>query len=61
MEYRLYFLDSTDHIRSVAPFVANTDEIAIEVAERLTRGKPLEMWNRDRLVMRRSPEKSKRD
>lgn len=56
MEYRLYFLDPADHIRGVEPFEAESDAIAIDIMERLTKFRPAELWNRDRLVVRRTSE-----
>ena len=52
MEYRLYFLDATQHIRSVFAFNCENDEQAIEIAAERAAGKPVELWSRDRVVMR---------
>ena len=52
MEYRLYFLDRTDHIRGVIPFECDGDRQAKVFAVARAHGKAIELWNRARLVMR---------
>lgn len=52
-EYRLYYLDTEHHIRDVLPFETVSDEVAVEIAQRRSKGRPIELWNRDRLVLRR--------
>jgi len=50
--YRLYFLDSRNHILSVEILNAGADAQAVEMAERIARRRSFELWERDRLVGR---------
>jgi hypothetical protein len=52
MYYRLYFLDQTNQIEDVAPFESECDETAILIAQQRAAGRPIELWNQDRLVTR---------
>ena len=52
MYYRLYFLDPTNQIQDVAPFESDNDETAILIAQQRADGRPIELWNQDRLVTR---------
>ena len=52
MYYRLYFLDQTNQIEDVAPFESDSDETAILIAQQRAEGRPIELWNQDRLVTR---------
>ena len=52
MYYRLYFLDPADQIQNVAPFESSDDESAMLIAEQRANGRPVELWNQDRLVVR---------
>lgn len=61
MGYRLYFLDGADHIRGVLPFECAGDPQARIVATKHSQGKAVELWNLGRLVMRRSPTRTRRD
>jgi hypothetical protein len=53
MEYRVYFLDSSSHSTGVRPFECDCDDLAIPFAEQSADKQPFELWNRDRLVVRR--------
>ena len=55
MEYRLYFLNQGDHISEFLAFEERGDEAAIIFANERSRGRPIELWQRERLVMRRGP------
>ena len=47
--YRLYFMDRfSGHIDHFREFEAETDDIAVEIAERARNGRPMELWNRHR-------------
>ena len=56
MEYRLYFLNQSDHIMEFLAFEAADDSAAVTTARARSRGRPMELWQRDRLVMRRGPD-----
>jgi hypothetical protein len=52
-DYRLYFLDASEHITSLLEIEAADDKSAIVAAEQGANGDPFELWQRDRLVLRR--------
>ena len=56
MEYRLYFLDQSDHITEFLAFEESDDAAAVVLAMERARGRPVELWQRARLVMRHSPD-----
>ena len=56
VEYRLYFLNQSDHIMEFLAFEAADDGAAVVTARSRSRGRPVELWQRDRLVMRRGPD-----
>jgi hypothetical protein len=51
-DYRLYFLDPSNHIRGVVEFGSDDDGQAAEHARSHADGRAMELWNRDRLVQR---------
>ena len=51
-DYRLYFLDQANHIRSVLEFGSDDDAEAAEHARRHADGRTMELWRRDRLIKR---------
>ena len=55
VDYRIYFLDSEDHIVKREEFVSPSDEEALEHAKQYVDGKALELWSRDRFVRRFEP------
>jgi hypothetical protein len=52
-DYRLYFLDPSEHITSLLEIEADDDKSAIVTAEQGANGESFELWQRDRLVLRR--------
>ena len=47
--YRLYFFDRySGHIDQFREFEANSDDAALELAERWSDGRAMELWNRER-------------
>ena len=52
MHYRLYFLDDAGHIELHHEFEVIDDERAIRTSEGWREGRPMELWERDRLVKR---------
>ncbi|HWN52178.1 MAG TPA: hypothetical protein VNO18_20570, partial [Xanthobacteraceae bacterium] len=55
-DYRVYQLDEDGHIRSPPKvFRCESDEAAIQRAERMVDGHDIELWQLDRLVIRLSP------
>jgi hypothetical protein len=57
--YRVYILNERNRISGPAQFVdAINDERAIELAAQLLDGRAIEVWERDRLVFRLTPNKS---
>lgn len=51
--YRLYFFDGfSGHIRHFREFEAEEDEAALIIAESWCDGAPMELWNRERRLMR---------
>lgn len=50
--YRLYFLDTRNHILGVEILDCDSDAQAIEAAGRLAPHRDFELWDRDRLVAR---------
>jgi hypothetical protein len=57
--YRVYVLNERNRISGPAQFVdAINDERAIEMAGQLLDGRAIEIWERDRLVFRLTPNKS---
>ena len=50
--YRLYFLDASEHIKNADEINADNDDMAALVAERRANGRPFELWNHDRMVVR---------
>jgi hypothetical protein len=58
-EYRVYVLNERNRISGPAQFVdAINDDRAIEMAAQLLDGRAIEIWERDRLVFRVTPNKS---
>ena len=55
MDYRLVFLDITGQPESNLTFQTGRDDLAINIAEKKAAGRPLELWNKDRLVVRFRP------
>jgi hypothetical protein len=51
MEYRLYFLDENQHIKSVVPFKADNDADACVMADERGGDKPYELWCLDRCIV----------
>ena len=51
--YRLYFLDLSDHIRGMKEFNSPDDTTAVQFADRNANGTAYELWELDRLVVRR--------
>lgn len=56
VEYRLYFLNQSDHITEFLAFEESDDDAAVVVALERARGRPVELWQRERLVMRHGPD-----
>jgi hypothetical protein len=52
-QYRIYFLDAAEGEHSVIPFEARTDAEAYAAAKDHAGARPFELWNKDRLVIRR--------
>lgn len=52
MHYRLYFLDDAGHIELHHEFEVIDDKRAIRTSEGWREGRPMELWERDRLVKR---------
>ena len=51
--YRLYYLDRfSGHIDHFREFEADGDEAAIDLAQGLANGRPMELWNRHRKLKR---------
>lgn len=51
--YRLYFMDRySGHIDHFREFEAETDDAALQIAERSLNGRPMELWNRQRKLKR---------
>jgi len=51
--YRLYFMDRySGHIDHFREFEAETDEAALSVAESWRDGRPMELWNLNRKLLR---------
>lgn len=51
--YRLYYFDGfSGHIDHFREFEAEDDSAAIAVAERWNDGRAMELWNRERRLMR---------
>ena len=58
-QYRIYFLDAAEGEHSVVPFEARSDAEAYTAAKGHAGPRSFELWNRDRLVIRRvAPEGS---
>jgi hypothetical protein len=49
-DYRVYFIDADGHFYDVIILICRDDADAIAQAERLTAGKPAELWLLDRKV-----------
>ena len=50
-DYRLYFLDETNHIRDAVEMVCASDRDAVHAAEQRAEGHDrFELWQRDRIV-----------
>ncbi|MCR5876595.1 hypothetical protein LRS10_22055 [Phenylobacterium sp. J426] len=45
-DYRLYFLGRDGHIQQAADIEAASDEAALEVAQQMADGRPMELWQR---------------
>jgi len=54
-DYRLYFLDQANHIRSVVEFECDDDVAATARAESHADGRRMELWSRSRFVRRFEP------
>ena len=52
LSYRLYFLDGAGHISKSHEFLAPDDDAAVKVAEGWREGRPMELWQRTRVVRR---------
>jgi hypothetical protein len=52
-DYRLYFLDDSEHIAALLEIEAADDKLAVLAAEQGANGASFELWQRDRLVLRR--------
>jgi hypothetical protein len=52
--YRMYFLSPNDRINGVEEIESVCDDIAIAAATRKADGLAFELWNQDRLVLRRN-------
>lgn len=52
LDYRLYLLDPSGHIRQAIEFCATDDAAAIAEAERQAPGARKELWQRARMVRR---------
>jgi len=52
MDYRLYFLDASEHIKDVDPFECKTDEQAMLIAEERAAKRAFELWCGNRLLLR---------
>jgi hypothetical protein len=50
--YRLYCLDGVGKVASAEWIEAVDDQAAVEIADRLRRGQPCELWQSNRLVAR---------
>jgi len=51
--YRLYYFDRfSGHIDHFREFEAESDSAAIELSERWSDGRPMELWNRERRLQR---------
>jgi len=51
--YRLYFMDAfSGHIEQFREFEAEDDAAALAVAEGWRSAQPMELWNRERKLMR---------
>ena len=47
--YRLYYFDRfSGHIDQFREFEADSDSAAIDLSERWSDGRPMELWNRER-------------
>jgi hypothetical protein len=53
MAYRLYFLNKDQHISDVVEIESPNDEIAALMAEQHAAGRPIELWHRDRMALRK--------
>jgi hypothetical protein len=53
MAYRLYFLNPDQHIGDVVEINSPNDEVAALMAERYAEGRSIELWHRDRRVLRK--------
>ena len=53
--YRAYFLNDGGHIVHAVELACETDEEAAEAAHVLLDGRPIELWERARLVARFNP------
>ena len=49
-DYRLYYIAFDDHIVMREDIEAADDAAAIAEAEKLSQGRPIEVWQRDRMV-----------
>jgi hypothetical protein len=50
-DYRLYFLDNTNHIRHAVELICASDRDAVRAAEERAKGhERLELWQRERIV-----------
>jgi len=52
VHYQLYYLDVIELGAGVLPIESRTDETAISIAKCEAGGRPFELWNKERLVVR---------
>ena len=52
-QYRIYFLDAVEGEHSVVPFEARSDAEAYAAAKNHAGSRAFELWNQDRLVIRK--------
>ena len=52
MDFRLYFLTYDDHFEVHIEFECGDDASAIYIAKQHSSGRPFELWNRNRMVLR---------
>jgi hypothetical protein len=53
VEYRIYFLDTSEHIESVFAIDCETDAEALEIAKVRAAGRSMELWCRDRMMIQK--------
>ena len=50
--YRVYYVSAADHIVDALDLVCQDETTAVYQANRLGNGRALELWERDRLIVR---------